>query len=74
MHVIDSVFIGFNHAVKPIAFWRENITVQREAVVRSIGVGWDRGTKAEQRNLLVVVVVLQDVANTLDSLKILVPI
>ena len=68
------MLVSFHNTVEPIALRREDITVKREAVVRPIVDGRDRSTKAKQRNLFVMIVILQNITDALDRLKVLISV
>ena len=58
--------------VDAIDAWVEDVTIKSEAMRRSVCVGWHSAAKTVQVDLLVAIVELQDVADTLDSLQVLV--
>lgn len=58
--------------VDAVDAWVEDVTIKSETVGRSVSVRWHSAAKTVQVDLLVAIVELQDVANTLDSLQVLI--
>ena len=72
LNLLNRVFVGINYTFHTIALRIKNIAIQCETVICTIIYGRDRRTKTQSRDLLIVIVVLQDVADTLDSLEVLI--
>ena len=69
----DAVFVGGEDAVYSVALGVENITVQREAVMRLYAPSFDDfGSEAIRWYLLVVIIVLQNVTNRPYCLHVLI--
>jgi len=58
--------------VDAVDAWVEDVSIKSEAVGRPVSVGWHSAAKTVQVDLLVAIVELQDIANTLDSLQVLI--
>lgn len=69
---VDGVFVDVHDPLDTVDLRVEDVTVQGEAVVCSVAVGWDCGAKTKDRDLLVGVVVLEDASNRLNRLEVLV--
>lgn len=72
--VADAVLVVLDHIVQIVYTWIKNVAIHGEAVRSALTVGRDTTTEAEQVDLLVRVVVLEDAANLVDHLQILVPV
>ena len=72
--VSECLLIALNDLLDTIDTWIEDITIEREAVRASIIIRWDRTAKSIQVDHLVTVVELEDVANGLNRLQVLVPL
>jgi hypothetical protein len=66
------MLVDVDHAFDAIYLRVEDVSVEGEAVVGCVGVRRDRSTKAEDGNLLVAIVVLQDISHWGDGFQILV--
>ena len=72
--VSECLLIALNDLLDTIDTWIEDITIECEAVRASIIIRWDRTAKSIQVDHLVTVVELEDVANGLNRLQVLVPL
>ena len=70
--LLQSILIALDHTLNPGNAGIEDISVQGEAVRRTVGVGRDCATEAVEVDHLVSVIELENVAHILDSLQILV--
>lgn len=66
------MLVVLDDILQPINSWIEDITVHSEAVRCSLSIWWNTAAKAEQVDLLVGVVVLQNSTNLVDHLKVLI--
>ena len=62
------ILVCLNHALYTVTFWIENVTIKSEAVVGCLCVGWDCGAESECRDLLIVVIVLEDTSHRFDRI------
>lgn len=62
-NLLYSILVCLNHTLYTITFWIENVTIESEAVVGCFIVWWDCGTESECRNLLIMVIVLEDTSH-----------
>ena len=72
--ITECLLICSDHLIKSVHTWIEDITVHCETMWCSIGVWGNCSTKSIQLNLLVGIVELQNWANALDGLQVLVPL
>jgi hypothetical protein len=72
VNTIYCVFISLNDTINTVTFWIKDIAIESKAVISLLIVGWNRCSKSKSRYLLVVVVVLQDIANASDCVEVLV--
>lgn len=72
VHPVDGIFIGLDDSFDPVALRIENVSIKSKAVVRLLLVGRNGCPKAQHWDLLVRVVVLQDAANRLYGIQVLV--
>ena len=72
--VSECLLIALDDLLDTIDTWIEDITIECEAVRASIIIRWDRTAKSIQVDHLVTVVELEDVANGLNRLQVLVPL
>ena len=72
--VSECLLIALNDLLDTIDTWIEDITIECKAVRASIIIRWDRTAKSIQVDHLVTVVELEDVANGLNRLQVLVPL
>lgn len=72
IYTIYSIFISLHNTFNSITLWIKDITIESKAVISFLIVGWDGCSKPKSRYLFIVVVVLQDVANASDCIKVLV--
>ena len=72
VHILERVLVSFDDAVQTVYLRVKDVTVQSKAVRGSIVGWWDYGAKAENRDLLVRVIILEDVTDGLDGVQILI--
>ena len=72
--VVQSALVACNHFLDAVDLWVENITVQSKAVGATLSVWWDGAAEAVQIDLLARVVELEDVADALNRVQVLVAI
>ena len=70
--LLNGVLVVCDNLLNAIDTWVENVTVQGETVATTVGIGWNSSSKAIQVYLLVAVVELEDVANALNRLQVLI--
>lgn len=66
------MFIVSDHVVNAVDSWIENVSIHSEAVRGFLTIRWDGAPEAVQVNVLVRVVELENLANALDNLQVLV--
>ena len=67
---VDSVLVDVHHTSNTVNFRIEDVSIQSKTVVGNIFVGRDLRAKAEDRNLLVSIIVLQDTSHRVDGFQI----
>ena len=72
--VANGTLVAIDNLLDAIDARVEDVTVEGEAVGASIHIGWNGATEPVQIDLLVGVVELEDVADALDGVQVLVPI
>lgn len=72
IHDVHAVLVVVDDSLKTIDLWIENVTIHREAVVRTLVVWGHTSTEAKKIYLFVGVVVLQDTPDLIDHLKVLI--
>ena len=70
--VSEGLLIALNDLLDTIDTWVEDITIECEAVGASVIIRWDGAAKSIQVDHLVTVVELEDVADGLNRLQVLV--
>lgn len=69
---LNSVFVRLENFIKAVDFRVENVTVQSKAVFSLISIRRNGCSKSKDRDLLVFVIVLKDVADRSNSIQVLV--
>ena len=72
INAVYTVFVVCNHFIQVVHSWIENITVQRKTMRCLLHKRWDCTTETEKVDFLVSVVKLQNLADLLDHLEVLV--
>jgi hypothetical protein len=72
LHTTNRIFIRINYSFNTVTFRLKNIAVKGETVFSSILPWWDGSSEPQSWNLLFMIIVLKDVSNTFNCVKILI--
>jgi hypothetical protein len=71
-HTLNGMLINFDHVFDSVHFGVEDVAIECEAVIGCLGIRWDGCSEPKHWDLLVTVVILQNAADSLNGLKVLV--